>query len=244
MRRLASFGWWLLLVALLPILLPQALFTRRRAIRLSPASGPQAGIAGSFDGEPLRLLLVGESTVAGVGVGSQQDALAGQLAGQLAMRLQRPVAWQALGENGITASEAVERLLPLVSAEHFDLVLLVFGVNDTTHFSSRRRWQAALDALAQPFAAADCRVAFTAVPPMQHFSALPWLLRKMLGWRACLLDSQLGEVAGQLSASHCRVTLEFTPAYMAHDGYHPSALGYRVWAEGLSGLLLGTLRRG
>lgn len=243
MTRLASCGWWLLFLLLLPVLLPQALLARRRAIRLAPAGGLQAGLAGHAGGQPLRLLLVGESTVAGVGVETQQEALAGQLAGQLATLLRRPVAWQALGENGITASEAVQRLLPQVSAEDFDLVLLVFGVNDTTHFSSRRRWQAALESLAQAFAVADCQVAFTAVPPMQHFSALPWLLRKMLGWRAALLDLQLEEVARQRSAKHCRVTLEFAPEYMALDGYHPSALGYRVWAEGLSALLLGRLLR-
>jgi lysophospholipase L1-like esterase len=241
--RLATCGWWLLFGITLPVLLPQALFAKRRAIRLEPASGPQAGIAGGTEGKPLRLLLVGESTVAGVGVSSQQEALAGQLAGQLAAQIQRPIVWQALGENGITAGEAVQRLLPQVAGQQFDLVLLVFGVNDTTHFSSRSRWQTALVSLAGAFAAADCRVAFTAVPPMQHFSALPWLLRRMLGWRASLLDLQLGEVAAQLSASHCRVTLEFTPAYMANDGYHPSALGYRVWAEGLTTLLLGLLRR-
>ena len=243
MTKLAGFGWWLLFIVLLPILLPQALLTKRRAIRLAPAGGSQTGLVGSADDEPLRLLLVGESTVAGVGVGTQQEALAGQLAGQLATLLQRPVAWQALGENGITASEAVQHLLPQVSAADFDLVLLVFGVNDTTHFSSKRRWQTALESLAQAFAKADCRIAFTAVPPMQHFSALPWLLRKMLGWRATLLDLQLSEVARRLSTSHCRVTLKFEPEYMARDGYHPSALGYRVWAEGLSGLLLGCLRR-
>jgi lysophospholipase L1-like esterase len=181
--------------------------------------------------------------VAGVGVDSQQDALAGQFARQLAEQLQRPVAWQALGENGITAFEALERLLPQVAGQHFDLVLLVFGVNDTTHFSSGRRWRAALEGLAQAFATSDGSVAFTAVPPIQHFAALPWLLRNMLGWRAALLDQQLAEVATRLASGHCRVTLDFAPEYMARDGYHPSALGYRVWAENLSALLAGSVRR-
>lgn len=241
MTRLTTFCWWLLLLFLLPILLPQALLSKRRALRLEPAAGPQTGVACSTAGDPLRLLLIGESTVAGVGVASQQEALAGQLAAQLAARLQRPMVWQALGENGITAAAAVERLLPQVAGQRFDLVLLVFGVNDTTHFSSARCWQTALQALAQAFPTAQ--VAFSAVPPMQHFSALPWLLRKVLGWRASLLDRQLAEVARQLSARHCPVALEFSPEYMARDGYHPSALGYRVWAEGLSVLLAGTLRR-
>jgi lysophospholipase L1-like esterase len=239
--RLASLGWWLLFLVLLPLLLPQAVLTRRRALRLPPAAGAQSGVAGSFAGEPLRLLLLGESTVAGVGVDCQRDALAGQLAGQLALQLQRPVAWQAQGENGITAGEALVRLVPQVAGEPFDLVLLVFGVNDTTHFSSNRRWLAAMQALADCFSAADCRVAFAAVPPIRHFSALPWLLRSVLGLRAALLDRQLQALAEKLSAVHCAVRLEFAAQYLARDGYHPSAAGYRVWAEGLSVLLAGRL---
>lgn len=242
MIRLATLGWWLFFLLLLPVLLPQALLSRRRAIRLEPAAGPWTGVVGAGDEPPLRLLLVGESTVAGVGVASQREALGAQLAEKLAAQLKRPVTWQALGENGITACEATERLLPQVANQRFDLVLLVFGVNDTTHFTSSLRWQAALSSLAQTFIASGCQIAFTAVPPMQHFSALPWLLRRMLGLRAALLDRQLGAVADQFSAAHCQVVLEFTPAYLARDGYHPSARGYQVWAEGLSALLVERLR--
>ena len=244
MTRLAAIAWWVFFLLLLPVLLPQALLAKRRAIRLEPAAGPLSGKVGNAAGEPLRLLLLGESTVAGVGVDCQQQALAGQCAERLAEQLQRPVSWQALGENGITAAQALERLLPQVASQRFDLVLLVFGVNDTTHFSSRQRWQAALEGLARAFSATDCKVAFTAVPPIQHFSALPWLLRKVLVWRATLLDQQLAEVAGRLSAGHCQVMLEFAPEYMARDGYHPSALGYQVWAQSLSNLLVERFRRG
>ena len=242
MIRLATFGWWLLFLLLLPVLLPQALISRRRAIRLEPAQGVQTGIAGSGVGEPLRLLVLGESTVAGVGVSCQQEALAGRFAEQLAQRSGRPVAWRAVGENGITAAQAVARLLPQVSDQRFELVLLVFGVNDTTHFSSDACWQKALRKLAQAFATPDCRVIFTAVPPVRHFSALPWLLRQVLGLRAVLLDRQLAQVAADGAALHYAVELEFTPEYLARDGYHPSAQGYRYWAEGLGALVLRDLR--
>lgn len=235
--RLATFGWWLLFVLFLPVLLPQALITRRRAIRLEPAQGAQTGVVGGGVGEPLRLLVLGESTAAGVGVSSQHEALAGCFAEQLAHHAGRPVVWRALGENGITAAQALERLLPQVSDQRFDLVLLVFGVNDTTHFSSNARWQMALQKLAQAFVRPDCRVLYAAVPPVRHFSALPWLLRQVLGLRAVLLDWQLARVAADVSALHCSVALEFTPEFLACDGYHPSAQGYRRWAEGLIALV-------
>ncbi|MBX9912732.1 MAG: SGNH/GDSL hydrolase family protein [Pseudomonadaceae bacterium] len=232
-------AWWLLALLLLPVLLPMALYTRRRALRLAPAAGPQQGLAGAqFDGPVLRLLLLGESTVAGVGVACQTQALVGQLAQALAAQQRRPVTWQAVGENGVTARQAGERLLPQALAVPADLVLLVFGVNDSTHLSSLRAWRQALRRMSEALQAQGAQVAFTAVPPLQHFSALPWLLRQVLGWRAVLLDANLRRLAGQLGAAYCSVELEFTPAYLAEDGYHPSQLGYQVWAAGLASQLL------
>ncbi|SIS07234.1 Lysophospholipase L1 [Aquipseudomonas alcaligenes] len=239
MSRLRAGLWWGLALASLPLALPLALHTRRTALRLPPAAGAQSGLAGTgLGGAPLRLLLIGESTVAGVGVEAQEAALAGQLAQALAARLQRPVAWRACGENGITAGEACERLLPLALSEPADLVLLVFGVNDTTHLSSLARWEDSLRELSRALSARGERVVFTGVPPIQHFSALPWLLRRLLGLRATLLDAELRRLSAQEHAQYARLELEFAEEYLARDGYHPSALGYRVWGEGLAEQLI------
>ncbi|MDP3848451.1 MAG: SGNH/GDSL hydrolase family protein [Pseudomonas sp.] len=237
--RLRVGAWWLLALLLLPVLVPQALRTRRRALRLAPAAGPQQGLAGAeFAGPALRVLLLGESTVAGVGVACQTQGLAARLAHALAEQQRRPVAWQACGENGITASQACTRLLPQALAAQADLLLLVFGVNDSTQLSSLRSWRQALTCMTQALQAQGAQVAFTAVPPLQHFSALPWLLRRVLDLRGALLDRQLRAVARQLGASYCPVALEFTADYLAVDGYHPSQLGYQVWASGLAPQLL------
>jgi lysophospholipase L1-like esterase len=217
--RLAGLCWWAAALPLLPLALPLAVHTRRTALRLAPAAGAGQGLAGAgFAGEPLRLLLIGESTVAGVGASCLEFALAGQLG----------------GENGITAGEALKRLLPLVAEEPADLVLLVFGVNDTTHFSSSRRWRESLEGLARHFTGRGVRVALAGVPPLQHFSALPWLLRQLLGWRAQLLDRQLQELAEREGLGCCATRLEMRPEFLALDGYHPSPLGYRVWGESLA----------
>jgi len=240
---LRAYAWWLGLALLAPIALPLAVRTRRNALRLPPASGPLDGVAGAdLPGEPLRLLVLGESTVVGVGVDELHAALVAQLAATLAARSGRPVAWRACGENGITATQAHERLLPQVLDQPFDLALLVFGVNDTTHLTSLPRWEAALGGMAQALTARGARVAFSSVPPLQHFTALPWLLRRLLGMRAALLDACLRRLATRQGAGHHAVELEFSAEYLARDGYHPSALGYRVWAEGLALNLLPAAR--
>ncbi|WP_255839536.1 SGNH/GDSL hydrolase family protein [Pseudomonas benzenivorans] len=227
--------WWLLLLPALPLILPLALHTRRHALRLAPAAGPAQGLAGAqLSGEPFRLLVLGESTVAGVGVSCLQHALAGCLAQALSERFGRPVAWRACGENGITAAQACERLLPRALDDSPELALLVFGVNDSTGLTSLRRWQLALGLMTEALKARGARVAFSAVPPLQHFHALPWLLRTLLGARAALLDARLRRLAGQTAADYCAVSLPFSSRYLALDGYHPSGLGYRVWAQGVA----------
>lgn len=188
----------------------------------------------AFPAAPLRLLLLGESTVAGVGVSCLDFALVGQLASALAERLRRPVSWRALGENGITAEQACRHWLPLAQEPPADLVVLVFGVNDTTQCSSSRTWHSALERLINHFRAQGAQVVCTAVPPLQHFSALPWLLRQLLGWRASLLDNQLRLLAQRLGAAYCPAAVTMRKDYLAIDGYHPSVLGYRVWGEALA----------
>jgi len=236
--------WWLATVPLLPLALPLALNTRRTALRLPVAQGEPSGVAAAhLPGEPLHLLLIGESTVAGVGVTHFDQSLASCLAAALAERLGRPVRWRACGENGITAPEAHERLLPQALMEPADLALLVFGVNDTTHLTPSKRWLQSLAGMAAALGEQGCHVAFSGVPPLQHFSALPWLLRQLMGWRARLLDAELQGLAQRLGALHCQLDIPFEPAYLAEDGYHPSAMGYRRWADGLAERLTPSLQR-
>ncbi|GIZ11179.1 hypothetical protein NCCP436_05950 [Pseudomonas sp. NCCP-436] len=231
--------WWLAALALAPLTLPLALHTRRTALRLPPAVGEVRGLAGAgLPGEPFRLLLIGESTVVGVGVEALDQALAACLARELSRRLQRSVRWHACGENGITAVQACQRLLPGLSEERADLALLVFGVNDTTHLTSSRHWRAALGKMIGQLRGQGMQVACSGVPPLQHFRALPWLLRRLLGWRAGLMDREVRALAQRMQVAYCGLNLTFEAQYLAEDGYHPSALGYRLWADGLADQLV------
>ena len=71
-----------LVTAILSPLLIQALLLRKHALRLPEATGARQGSSG--EGAPLRVLIIGDSSAAGVGVSTQHDALAGQLAIALA----------------------------------------------------------------------------------------------------------------------------------------------------------------
>jgi lysophospholipase L1-like esterase len=231
----------LVALPLLPFLLLQGRRTRRITPRLPEAAGPNHGIAGSTgSGHALRVLAIGESPVAGVGVETQEQAITACFAQALSARSGRPVAWQAVGKNGITASEAVFRLLPLVDAAPVDVALICFGVNDTTAFSPVERWKkdlnAIIDAVGQR--CSPRLILLSGVPPMSRFPALPQPLRWVLGLKAATLDRASVRVAAALpSVIHVPLQLDpLAPGMMAHDGYHPSAAGCIAWADMLAEL--------
>jgi lysophospholipase L1-like esterase len=226
----------LIALPLLPLLLAQGKHTRHVTPRLPEALGPDAGIAGdAYTGPPLRLLTLGESPVAGVGVATHEEAITGQLAHAIAARQQRPVQWRAYGKNGATARDALAQLMPQIAAEPVDLALVAFGVNDTTAFRTVTQWRrdllnvlAALDARCAPRL-----VIVSGLPPVSHFPALPQPLRWVLGMKARALDRTARELAAGLPRV-LYVPLALAPddrSMMAADGYHPSAKGCAAWAQ-------------
>ena len=226
----------LIALPLLPLLLVQGKHTRRVTPRLPEAAGPDAGIAGdAYAGPPLRLLTLGESPVAGVGVATHEEAITGQLACAIATRQQRPVRWRAHGRNGATARDALAQLVPQISAEPVDLALVAFGVNDTTAFRTVAQWR---HDLMKVLAALDARCAprlviVSGLPPVSHFPALPQPLRWVLGLKARALDRVVRELAAGLPRV-LYVPLALAPddrSMMATDGYHPSAKGCAAWAQ-------------
>src|SRR5688572_28380339 len=93
-------------LVLSPVLAAQAVMTRRRAPLLPEAAGERRGVIG--EGPPLRVLIVGDSSGAGVGVTTQDLALAGYLGRTLAHRAQCQVHWQLIAKSGITSAQALD----------------------------------------------------------------------------------------------------------------------------------------
>jgi lysophospholipase L1-like esterase len=229
----------LIALPLLPFLIAQGRRTRRVTPRLPEAGGPASGVAGTHQcGQPLSILTLGESPVAGVGVTTHEEAITGQFALVLSQRLQRPIAWRACGKNGVTAREALEQLLPGVPQEPVDIALVAFGVNDTTAFRPVSAWR---HDLLKVLAALEARCAprlvlVSGVPPVSLFPALPQPLRWVLGMKARALDVAVCELIPTLpGAAYVPLTLDPRDGgMMAEDGYHPSAIGCKAWAEVLA----------
>ncbi|WP_197481503.1 SGNH/GDSL hydrolase family protein, partial [Oleiphilus sp. HI0086] len=155
----------LLTLALSPILVPQGIYTKKVTPKLPEPEGSREGILGN--GEPLRILILGDSAAAGVGVDSQNDALLGQLVSKLSQY--RAIEWRLLAETGLKTSEMLERLHAL-EAFKTDVVITSLGVNDITGGTRLKHWleqQRELKLLLQDKFQAR-HIFLSSVPPMHE----------------------------------------------------------------------------
>ncbi|VVD62739.1 hypothetical protein PAQ31011_00180 [Pandoraea aquatica] len=222
-------------ITLGPILLAQARWLRRTALRLPEAAGPREGVEGDplHSGEPLRILVVGDSSAAGVGVDAQADALAQPVAKLLAARTGRRVAWQLVAKSGMNTSEA---LVMLANRElpRADYLVTALGTNDVT--SQRKPSQfladytALVDTLRKRTGAAGLVV--TGLPPLHILPAAPHPLRWYLGRYAKRLDGLLIDwIERDPAARYVSLAWAAKPQDMARDKYHPGPGQYREWVE-------------
>lgn len=221
-------------LALAPLLLAQGLHARRTLPKLPEADGPRRGCAGRGELR-LSLLIVGDSSAAGVGVATQDQALAGHLPPALARRLGGQVRWALCARSGITTAQAASLL---DEAGDADVAVVVTGVNDVTGLVPVARALAAREAL-QAALHQRCgarQVVWSPVPPMGRFAGLPQPLRWVLGRDAAAHGQALADWARlQPRASHLPFDLPVDdPALLAVDGFHPGAPLYRRWGEALA----------
>jgi lysophospholipase L1-like esterase len=211
-----------------PLMFAQGLLVRKYAAELPEAAGPRAGVVGN--GTPLRVLVLGDSSAAGVGVATQDEAIAGQLVTQLADRFQ--VTWKLLAKTGATTKSHTKALIEQVEGK-FDTAMICLGVNDVTHGVNLKVWlkqQAALfDILEQKFGVREIYV--SGVPPVKYFPLLPQPLRWFLGRRADRFDHWLADMIDKRQNTyHIPIAFPHDTSLMASDGYHPKAGVYAQWA--------------
>lgn len=218
---------------LAPVLLVQAIRVRRTTPRLPGASGPVDGLI-MGKGLTVRLAVLGESTVDGVGARTHDEALTGRLA-QILAASGSQIAWQAVGRTGANARTVCAELVP--SIRPADLVVIALGVNDTIELHSAGRYRRDLLALvvAVRRRLGSVPVVLAGVPPMARFPALPHLLRDFLGARSAALDAAAAHVAELPGVMHVPMPASLLdPATFAQDHFHPGPVGYLRWAEQLA----------
>lgn len=227
---------WTVCMFLLPVLLIQAFWARRRVLRLPEADQPNQGhfgIEGVEGGSHFSILGLGDSVIAGVGCQSLDESITARLAECLHEMRGLNVKWEASGANGARLEDVLKQIPQLANDLKPDLLVVSVGVNDVTHLTSLLKWQLQVTRLIaelkEKFAA---RIVLLGVPPMNLFTGLPQPLRFTLGIRAAMLDIALKR-SGELldDVSWVSPPLATDDDSLAEDGYHPSAKACKEMAR-------------
>jgi lysophospholipase L1-like esterase len=217
-----------------PLLVAQAVVARARTPRLPEAAGAREGEIGR--GPRLRLLMLGDSSAAGVGVAAQSQALAGYLPKALARQAGVRVQWRLRAQAGLTSAQC---LLQLASCAPFeaDVAVVVLGVNDVVDQVPSRSAVAARESIANRLRNGHgvAHVVFAPLPPVQHFPALPQPLRWVAGQDAKRHDDAVAAWARTRDdVSHVPIDLPLNRELMADDGFHPGEPVYRICGTALA----------
>jgi len=223
---------------LFPVLVFQGKYVRSRTPILPAAGGSETGFFPGT-GNPIYLLAIGESSIAGVGALSHEDALVGQTAFELNQCTGHAIIWHAKGRNGYTAEDVRKELVPSVADIKADIVLIGLGVNDVLSVHGTRRWVSDLERLVTSIRSTlgNVPVLLAGVPHLSYFPSLPQPLRTALGLRSRMLDYTAIRFAYTIeNVAHCP-TPPGEGNCFSTDRFHPGPSGYNAWGFLLAGCL-------
>jgi lysophospholipase L1-like esterase len=222
----------LVALVLSPVLIVQGRRTRLAIPGLPDAALPWSGeLAGE---DSISILVLGDSTAAGVGADTQDDALPGNLARVLAAEWERGVRWRAIGENGATTGDIARRFLDEASGEAYDVVFLTIGANDALQLRSRGAYRRDLRRILRRLRSVSptALILVSAMPGFLQFEALPNPMRWALHLHAQNLESAARSfVRGEPGVIMSPPAPPYTAGFFASDRFHPSASGYRDWVD-------------
>jgi lysophospholipase L1-like esterase len=215
-----------------PVLFAQGKRLRRDTPILPDAAQPWTGsVAGP---NPLRLLVLGDSTACGVGAATQDEALPGNLSRALAERWNRGVDWAAMGRSGGTARDLLDDFIDEATSSSYDVIFLTIGANDALKLRTRAAFVADIRELLARLRAASpaAPIIMSSLPAFFRFELLPQPLKANLYRHSRALEAGARAVVEAFpNASMSSPPPPYSEGFFASDLFHPSAKGYRDWAN-------------
>lgn len=219
----------------------EAKITRRIVGNPFDGAPDDDGIYGAAPGEPVRLLVLGDSTAAGMGADHRYQTIGAILSGGLAAIMGRPVELTNEAVVGAESSDLSAQLArALARMDQPDVAVILIGANDVTHRIDRsfavnhlQRTVRYLRTLGVPVVVGTC-------PDLGTVEPVPFPLNRLL--RQWSRDLAAAQTVAAVEAGARTVSLgnllgaefEASPSVMfSQDRFHPSAAGYARVASAL-----------
>ena len=194
----------------------------------------------SLEGDPISMLLLGDSLAAGLGAKKRKQTLGGRIAKGLARETGRPVSLHTAAVVGSESHELAGQLDALPHGYRADVAVVVVGGNDVTHLIPSADAAQHLENAINRLHDAGIAVVVGTCPDLGSLRPVPQPLRSVLSL-----------MSRRMAAAQTRVVIRSgaTPVSLRHtvgpifrnapnkmfslDRFHPSAAGYRRTADAL-----------
>ncbi|WP_435200082.1 SGNH/GDSL hydrolase family protein [Janibacter sp. GS2] len=219
----------------------EAKITRRIVGNPFDGAPDDDGVYGAAPGDPVRLLVLGDSTAAGMGADNRYQTIGAILASGLAAIMGRPV---ELTNEAVVGAESSDLNIQLSRAlariDHADVAVILVGANDVTHRIDRSVSVKHLQRTVRYLRTLDIPVVVGTCPDLGTVEPVPFPLNRLLRqWSRELAAAQtvtaveagartvsIGDLLGPEFAA--------SPSVMfSQDRFHPSAAGYARVASAL-----------
>lgn len=215
----------------------------QHAIHLDPEpEGERTGTVNATDSQaqPLRLITVGDSMIAGCGVDDQAHGLTPDMAAEFSHILGKPITWEAHGKLGATMRRVRYRLLPQIDGTA-DLLIICAGSNDLMARRTPQEWENDLAATIDEAKAISGNIIVFSAVQLYRSPSLGASLRKVIEGMTNEQTAISKTVCDKNNVLFLDMTHEDVHAdqdrFYAHDRFHPSDYGYRYMAERIGTLI-------
>ncbi|MDW3193671.1 MAG: SGNH/GDSL hydrolase family protein [Cytophagales bacterium] len=239
----------LLTIPLLPILYVQGKRVKANVPSLPEATGTDGLVRSNNAEETWKLLVIGESTMAGVGVKTHEEGFSGTLARELSQLMEKNIEWKVFAKSGYTAREVREKLIPSIDeATCPDLIVIGLGGNDSFTLNTPWGWKKQMSLLVEEIRNRfpNTAIMIGSLPPIKEFAAFTPLMKWVIG-NLCEILGETLKVAvqnqSQVAYHHQVITfeqwkrnfnIEAKDEDFFSDGVHPSKLTYQTMARDMA----------
>jgi|TARA_B110000967_G_C18891475_1_gene567676 lysophospholipase L1-like esterase len=238
---------------LLPIMYLQGKKIRKNTPKLSEARNPQGYIKTAAE-KTLKILAIGESTIAGIGVDFHENGFIGSLAKEISEKTNSSILWRVYAKSGYTAKMVRKKIVPEIEDSNADIIVIGLGGNDAFKLNSPEIWMVNINLLIKDLKRKFPKtpIYFTNMPPIKEFPAFTKIIKFLIGNLVEILGKRLYKKVKNNKNVHFnneiisietwkeRYKIKGYSTTFFSDGVHPSKLTYQIWGKDMATFIMKT----
>lgn len=201
-----------------------------------------------------KLITVGDSCMAGVGVKSHKEGFVGTLANELSSHYSKNIYWKVYAKSGYTALKVKDKLIPKIQEGNLDLIVFGIGGNDAFKLTHPKEWINNIKSLitAIRIKYKNQPIVFINMPPVREIPAFTSLIKFVMGNLMDAYSDELVKLVKNIdNAFYCsskisykdytkryNLTSHSSDFFSDEDKFHPSKLAYQIWAKDISNFII------